>query len=453
MLAEIIKRHPTMNCNCAYCRNDLPFDLPAEIVEATKTGNLILFAGAGISTENELVFKETLYEDVAGELGLKTEIDFPSLMSKYCSQVNGRAKLLEKVHQRFEYCQQFPELFRLATKFHKEVSSIYSIDKIITTNWDDYFELECNAIPIVTAEDFAFYNIESRKVFKIHGSISNYGSVIATTEDYRKCYKNLNSGLIGGYLKTLLATKVVVFVGYSFKDFDFNKIYSFLKKELGEIIPHCYIVTIDKTFKEKLKNEKSTIIETSGSYFFSVLRTHLEGINFLLPKSNLETVHYLYYLRSDIHKKSEDYFKKHRTTTAIYNLFYQDGIRHAFDYLIYHSKSGQSFNEKKITALLRTYEQIKKGCIKEKNYPDYVYVEGFSIGLMSILSDIPIKHFPFYYIMGLGTIVSFKRFTSILKQNPVYHKAADAMGKKYFKSSLDKNSDTVHHHRAFIGGG
>lgn len=80
----------------------------------------------------------------------------------------------------------------------------------MTTNWDDYFERECGAIPIVTAEDFAFYNLAGRKVFKIHGSISNYGSIIATAEDYTRCYNNLKTGLIGSHLKSLLATTAVV---------------------------------------------------------------------------------------------------------------------------------------------------------------------------------------------------------------------------------------------------
>ncbi len=451
MLAKIIKEVRDMNCNCALCKNNLPFDLPEEIIEATKSGDLVVFAGAGISTEGKLVFKETLYEDVKGDLVLNEEIDFPSLMSKYCKQINGRTQLLEKIRHRFEYCQQFAELYRVATRFHKEISSIYSIDKIITTNWDNYFELECNATPIVTAEDFAFYKIDSRKVFKIHGSISNYGSIVATTEDYKKCYKNLNSGLVGGYLKTLLATKVVVFVGYSFSDFDFNKIYSFLKKEMGLIIPHYYIITIDTNFKNKIKNGNTTVIETDASYFFSVLREHLEGTNFLIPKKNLETVQLFTYARSNAHKESEMYYSKHRTTTSIYNLFYQDGLQHAFDYLEYHSKSGQSFNEQKIMNSIHSYEHIKRQLIKVKNYQDLAYVEGYIIGMMSILPDMPLEHFPFYYIIGLGPIVSFKKFSSLLRSTPVYHITADKLGKKWFKKLLIKNSNVVPHHIPFIG--
>jgi len=86
-------------------------------------------------------------------------------------------------------------------------------------------------------------------VFKIHGSINNYGSIIATEEDYKKCYKNLSSGLIGSRLKMVLATKVELFLGYSFGDKDFNKIYNLLRKEMNGILPHAYIITLDSSIK------------------------------------------------------------------------------------------------------------------------------------------------------------------------------------------------------------
>lgn len=442
-----------MACECQICKNNLPFDLPSEIIDASISGDLVVFAGAGISTESSAVFKQTLYEDVFTDLNLDDDkkLDFPSLMTLYCKQKNGRKLLLEKIHKRFEYCHQFKELYRIATDFHSELSSIYTIDKIITTNWDDYFERECNAIPIVTAEDFAFYNVEARKVFKLHGSISNYGSIIATSEDYTRCYKNLQTGIIGSFLKTILATKVVVFVGYSFSDFDFNKIYTYLKKEMGDILPHCYIVTLDKTFEEKFKKEKVTIINTAGKHFFSILRSHLEGIKVLIPKKNLENVELFSYLRSQVHKKSEEYFYKTRTTNGIYNLFYQDGMQHAFDYLNFHSKAGITFNSHHIQRHLRSYEEIKKMCLKAKNYPDYAYVEGYSVGLMSIFYDDPEEYFPFYFIMGVGPVRTFKDFSKYLRKQKVYHKTAEAVGKKYFKHMLDKKADIVPHHRAFIG--
>ncbi|PQJ11796.1 hypothetical protein CJD36_008355 [Flavipsychrobacter stenotrophus] len=441
-----------MDCECEFCKNKLPFDVPSEIVDAAVTGNLVIFAGAGISTETNHVFKETLYQDIRHDLNVADNqtIDFPNLMSQYCKQRNGRKLLLEKIRKRFEYCLQFKELYRTATSFHEELSSVYSIESIFTTNWDDYFERECNAIPIVTAQDFAFYNTDGRKIYKLHGSIGNYGSIIATTEDYLRCYKNLRSGLIGSHLKTILATKVVVFIGFSFSDFDFNKIYSYLKKEMQQVIPHCYIVTLDETFSNKFSKEKATIINTDGTYFVSTIRKHLEGIKFLIPKERLQTVRALSDMRSEIHEKSVDFFLSTKTPTAVYNLFYQDGLQHAFDFLEYHSKSGRTFNPTRIINAIKSYENLKSEYLKWKNYPDYVYVEGYISGLYSILADEKLKEFPFFYIMGLGMIGTEKQFKSLLKKQHTYHKTADIVGNKHFNIILQKESQVVPHHRPFI---
>ena len=70
---------------CAICKNHHPFDIPTELMEALREKRLVIFAGAGISTEGKLVFPFTLYDDVRGELGL-TEDDRPPfsvLMENY----------------------------------------------------------------------------------------------------------------------------------------------------------------------------------------------------------------------------------------------------------------------------------------------------------------------------------------------------------------------------------
>jgi NAD-dependent SIR2 family protein deacetylase len=259
---------------CIICKNHHPFSMPDEIIEAVKEGKLVIFAGAGISTENRNVFRYSLYKDVLDDLGIekRQDITFSNLMSEFCKQPNGRSKLLQKIKNRFDYVNSFPELYRTATTFHRELSTNYQVSEIITTNWDDYFEKECGAIPIVSPEDFAFWDYPDRKVFKIHGSINNYGSIVATEEDYNKCYKNLTSGLIGSRLKLVLATKVVLFLGYSFGDEDFNKIYNLLRKEMKGILPHAYIVTLDGHLKEKFSKQDITPIITDATYFISIIK-------------------------------------------------------------------------------------------------------------------------------------------------------------------------------------
>jgi NAD-dependent SIR2 family protein deacetylase len=443
-----IKSNP--NCECAYCRNDLPFELPQEIIDATLVGNLVIFAGAGISTEGTNVFKETLYEDVLSDLekAPSESLDFPSLMSLYCSSnVNGRQKLLQKIKFRFDYCQQFSELYRDASEFHRELSSLYYIKTIITTNWDDYFERESGSVPITTPEDFAFYNLPDRKVFKIHGSITNYGTIIATKEDYDKCYKDLNKGILGSYLKTILATKTVVFIGYSFKDYDFLKIYSYLKKEMRELIPHIYIVTLD----EKIENENATIINTDGAFFLASLRKHLEGISRLMPKENIENIYFARIILSRINTKTSDRIISERQANLVYCTFYQDGIKHAFDYLIFHAHSGLSFYPNKVFDAVDSYKILRKEKLKVGNYADVAYIDGYIQGIKAIVyQERHFKSFPYWYLFGVGPIFKEQEFNKSIKKKEIFHKGAEAYGKRYFKNALSGENKITLHHTPFL---
>ena len=214
-----------MKCECAICKNNKPFNMPSRIVEAAINGDLVLFCGAGISTEGKNVLPYSFYESIKSELGETDDNKpFSSVMQNYCEQADGRKKLLNKIRERFNYIHSFPELERQATSFHRELSEIHPIRTIITTNWDTYFEEYCGAIPITIPDDFAFWDDHSRFVIKIHGSINNLSSIIATKEDYDGCFKQLRDGIIGATIKTILATKTVVFVGFSFGDEDFSQV-------------------------------------------------------------------------------------------------------------------------------------------------------------------------------------------------------------------------------------
>ena len=438
------------NCNCAYCKNRLPFDLPEEVIEEAINGNLVVFAGAGISTENDKIFKETLYEDVLYDLPKKQGkgLDFPSLMSLFCnSHKNGRQKLLQKIKFRLDYCHQFAELYRNASDFHQELSTNYFIKTIVTTNWDDYFERETNAIPITIPEDFAFYNLPDRKVFKIHGSISNYGTVVATKEDYDKCYKNLNRGIIGSTLKTMLATKTILFVGYSFRDYDFLKIYSYLEKELKGLIPHIYIITLDKT----MKKNNATIINTDGTFFFSALRKHLEGKKYLFPKENIQNIYLGRSIIGKINVNTSNRIIKEKKANLVYCTFYQDGMKHAFDFLIYHSNSGLSFFPPKIFNSIDSYRELRKEKLKAGNYADIAYIDGYMEGLKIILYDEKhLKDLPFWYLYGFGPVDDEKFFNRAIKKNEIYHKSAESYGRRYFNEVLDPETDILYHHRPFL---
>jgi hypothetical protein len=442
-------------CECNICSNNLPFEMPNEIIDALISGDLVLFAGAGISTETKAIFKTTLYEDVIEELELdiESDISFPELMSKYCSTYkNGRQKLLEKIKYRFDYCHQFKDLYNSASAFHKEIAPLWMLKNIITTNWDDYFERECSAIPIVTPKDFAFYNINQRKVFKIHGSISNYGSLVATEEDYHECYEELNSGLIGANLKTLMSTKTILFVGYSFRDFDFLKVLEFLKKEMGNVFPHIYVVTLDDNISDRISELDLTVIKTNGTFFFKSIKEHLENKGYLIPYKNVSKIYEIEYLKMISHSALSDfYFDKRRTSSIIYCLMYQDGIQHAIDYLKYKSKSGETYCPEDLYHQIELYiKDIRKKLSKAKNYMDLAYVDGYIQGLTIPLFDREIEEFPLFYIFGIGPTNDTELVFETFAENIIRHKTAEKYGNNFFKEYLKTENDVIPDHRPFF---
>lgn len=441
-------------CECDICRNELPFDLPTEIIDATLSGDLVIFAGAGISTENYTIFKDTLYDDIKDELKIskKDELTFPELMSIFCkSKTNGRQQLLEKIKFRFDYCHQFSELYRAASRFHCEIAPFWMIKNIITTNWDDYFERECNAIPMVTAEDFAFYKIPQRKVFKIHGSISNYGSIVATNEDYDKCYEQLNKGLLGSYIKTLIGTKLIVFVGYSFRDYDFNRIYEFLRDEMNELIPHSYIVTLDNKIDKRIDTHNITIINTDGRHFFSVLRKHFENNKIIIPQKDFDLIYFIQELRHGSHEMVIKEFKTNRCSKLVFCAMYQDGIQHALDYLKFKSTSGESYNSNHLIQSLCSYKlNLRKTISKARNYMDLAYIDGYIEGLSIPLAYDSPEKFPFFYLFGKGPMSNAKQFKKAIDNKIVYHKASEDYGKHFFKELLKDGNELIPHHRPFF---
>ena len=98
------------------------------------------------------------------------------------------------------------------------------VTDVITTNWDDFFETECGFDAFVSDSDLPFWDASRRRVLKIHGSVRNLGSIVATEEDYQASFRRLNSGPLGAMLKTILSQKTIVYVGYSLSDENYIRI-------------------------------------------------------------------------------------------------------------------------------------------------------------------------------------------------------------------------------------
>jgi hypothetical protein len=102
------------------------------------------------------VLQDTFRDRIAAELpeGDPNE-SFPALMERY-TETKSRRELLQRIVERFDYIDAFPELRDNATRFHRELATLFYVQDIVTTNWDPYFEQETGALPFVTDKDLLF---------------------------------------------------------------------------------------------------------------------------------------------------------------------------------------------------------------------------------------------------------------------------------------------------------
>jgi NAD-dependent SIR2 family protein deacetylase len=426
------KLHSSEKCEdaeCEICKYKKPFDMPKAIIDSYKKGDLVIFAGAGISTESHSVFGKSFYQEIREELNITDgkKISFCKLMSLYTQQPHSRKDLLLAVKKRIDYVKSFPELYQSATQFHQELSTIPHLDDIFTTNWDDFFEQECAATPIVTDEDFGvLFDVPGRKVYKLHGSIYNYGSIVATEKDYRKCYRRLSIDIIGAQLKLLLMSKTVVFLGFSFEDEDFQKIYHLLNKDIAGLMPTSYLVTIDEQAKSKLQklHINATPIVTSGSFFVQRLKEELVKEKSMLPDSQYNGLEEIYDELMKAHRKVCD-LKTKEHPDALYTQWYQDGLKHAFERLIATKKSGENSCAYHMAKTIESYDNLIKERLSYRHYPDVAYFTGYQAGLVFFLSDKEGREsLPLYYLFGCGDILTFEEFLEAEKEAPKLHKSA-----------------------------
>lgn len=438
-----------MNCECEICKDRRPFAMPNEILDAAQSGELVLFCGAGISTESKKVLPYSFYTEIQKELKITDKsLPFSTLMQKYCDLPNGRRKLLKKIKERFEYIHSFPELENNATMFHRELAELYFINTIITTNWDTYFEEYCSATPITIPEDFVYWNEGERCVLKIHGSINNLSTIVATKDDYTRCAENLEKGIIGATLKTILANRTVVFIGFSFGDEDFEQILGYLRTEMEDIMPQIYIVTLDNQLSTKLDYKNSTCILTDGTYFLHQLKLILREKKLIENCDAMPIVKAVNSVVRRLHQKiSKIDFRDY--PCVIYCLAYQDGIMHAFDRFIQLYSKGDYNIPGQIYALAEAYSEIIENCLDAGNFWDEAYYEGYLNGLILIDSceenrDL-VREFPFLYLPNAKCVLNsydvfFQELTRVTKKTDGYHEYALSVAEKF------KESEIVVHH-------
>jgi hypothetical protein len=407
---------------CVNCGRDREVLLPERLVEQCHRGKLLIFAGSGASTEAHNVLSWTFYDEIRHALGAEEDVPFPDLMSLFVAK-HSRSELLTRFHARTSYIEDYPDLLKNAVRFHVAVAQNPYLQEIVTTNWDSYFERMAGAVPLVVGADFDYWDLPDRKVLKVHGSVLNPGTVVATREEYERSLESLQRGALGGALRHLLSTRSVVFVGYSMRDEDIATIVSALREDLATAADRCYFVHPSQDFVPPLPGAE-TIVTTAGS-FAEQLDQALVERDYLLPLEmygRLENIDGRLRAARDRVERLIDF---RRYPLALYTSAYQDGIRHALDRARARRPTGEDRRHHALHHRASGYDGLYKAANRKRNYWDASYIEGYLTGLIVLsTSELALHEVPLYFCPGYGQSCSLRRIGTAIRGGSATHKAA-----------------------------
>lgn len=218
-----------------------------EILPQIRIRNCILFLGAGISQDagyaGSADIASYLYDKSKTTRMLEEgEEEFLTLAeaARIYEDEGGGHTRRELVARISEALKPSPETV-IDPVAHDLIAHIPQLNGcVITTNWDtlleDSIEKAAGIKPVVVIEDLDTGKTTGAKhvVYKIHGSLEAPETVVVTPADYRRMYAQLRSpqSLLFAMLRSILAQKVVIYIGYSLSDSDFEELLNNVQQSL-----------------------------------------------------------------------------------------------------------------------------------------------------------------------------------------------------------------------------
>ncbi|WP_299185484.1 SIR2 family protein [uncultured Psychrobacter sp.] len=217
------------------------------IIEASKNDNLVVFVGAGVSKFSEIgTIKFPNWEQLINNLQeeLQTnENDYPKVAQLYYLQF-GEYRLYEKL-------KKLIPLHAKPSEIHEKIFAL-NPSLVITTNWDNLLESTYRSkgmiYDCIKSDSDLVKSTLPRKVIKIHGDLDTH-NIVFKEDDYLNF--SLSSPLIENFLRNILSTKTVIFLGYSYNDYNLKIISKWIERQ-SKISPPRFLLSIRKNSIEEL---------------------------------------------------------------------------------------------------------------------------------------------------------------------------------------------------------
>ena len=206
-------------------------DLPEEIIEAGKNGELVLFVGAGVSMLLDLPSWDGLAANVLEDLRKKKYLNYSEV--DQLSHLDAKKQLsiadliVREDNKELDISQFIPKKDE-GDSIYKTINNIGCV--CVTTNYDEllsprFLEKKKRATGDAVATEgirifekeklLASYLDEPGTVVHLHGSVREPKNMIVTTKDYLMHYDDKR---VQHFLGQLFEKKTVLFLGYGLEE-------------------------------------------------------------------------------------------------------------------------------------------------------------------------------------------------------------------------------------------
>ncbi len=230
-----------------------------KIQEAKNDNKLVFFIGSGMSKNVGLPDWGELIDELKKDLNT-TEEDYLKIAQLYFLEF-GEYEYIKKIKS------FFPSENIIIQKTHSLLVKLFP-QNIITTNWDVVIEKAIDnemALYDIVRNDRELINTTSnRKLIKMHGDIE-IGNIIFKEDDYLEYSQKFP--LVENYVKSILSTNTVIFLGYSYNDINLKYITKWIHNS-SKVRPPAYMIVFkeDKIQEKYFKNHGISVLNISDKY-------------------------------------------------------------------------------------------------------------------------------------------------------------------------------------------